>query len=448
MRRVRLGWYLALAASLGCGRFHLPADEAARPQATGPAAYDPGSGELVVHEWGTLTHVVGSDGALLPGLHHEDEDLPGFVADRMAQVHVTPDQIVQKMETPVTYFYSPTSRKVAVKVDFPRGIFTQWFPYVRRMEPPVYQGEGGEVVDPWLSTSVSLPPSCAPRYERGFVDGRLDWGEVEILEPGADVALAGPTTETTYGLARNTRANPLRLELGGQRYHEKFLFYRGLGDFALPLRVTAGPTDEVRLVNTDAQNPMRGAILMHVSGGVAGFTRLGDVPAGNERSSRVPEASLPLPDFVARLREALTEELTRDGLYLDEAKAMVDTWERSYFTTPGVRLLYLLPQKHTEAIIPLKIAPAPDRIVRTMVIRVEILSPSYEKVLVDRLSLLGGVEAEQQAARAFFFGLGRFAEPHLRRALSLTTSATVLERGHMLLSEVRANRRWAPSTAE
>ena len=30
---------------------------------------------FVVHEWGTLTSVIGSDGSLLPGLHHEEEDL-------------------------------------------------------------------------------------------------------------------------------------------------------------------------------------------------------------------------------------------------------------------------------------------------------------------------------------------------------------------------------------
>src|SRR4051812_14978023 len=46
-----------------------------------PAQY-PGHG-FIVHEWGTDTVVVGSDGSLQRGLHHEEEDLPGFVYDRI-----------------------------------------------------------------------------------------------------------------------------------------------------------------------------------------------------------------------------------------------------------------------------------------------------------------------------------------------------------------------------
>src|SRR5438132_8735097 len=100
------------------------------PAQTAPSSlrYSPGRDGFVVHEWGTLTSVVGSDGVLLPGLHHEEEDLPPFVADRMKQMKVTPS-VVQKMETPVTYFYSPSPRQVQVKVRFPDGIFTQWYPF-------------------------------------------------------------------------------------------------------------------------------------------------------------------------------------------------------------------------------------------------------------------------------------------------------------------------------
>ena len=49
------------------------------PQATGPKYKGKG---FVVHEWGTDTIVVGSDGSQLLGLQHEEEDLPGFVYDR------------------------------------------------------------------------------------------------------------------------------------------------------------------------------------------------------------------------------------------------------------------------------------------------------------------------------------------------------------------------------
>src|SRR6185369_9355447 len=101
------------------------------------SAYDPGRDGFVVHEWGTLTSVMASDGTLLPGLHHEEEDLPGFVTDRIAaaeanrknEAFVT-DATLQKMETPVTYFYSPRARTLSASVGFPAGMLTQWYPNV------------------------------------------------------------------------------------------------------------------------------------------------------------------------------------------------------------------------------------------------------------------------------------------------------------------------------
>ena len=52
------------------------------PGGSGPAY--PGTG-FRVHEWGTNTIVVGSDGSMQRGLHHEEEDLPSFVYDRRRQ---------------------------------------------------------------------------------------------------------------------------------------------------------------------------------------------------------------------------------------------------------------------------------------------------------------------------------------------------------------------------
>ena len=45
------------------------------PGASAPQNKYAGTG-FVVHEWGTNTIVVGSDGSMQRGLHHEEEDLP------------------------------------------------------------------------------------------------------------------------------------------------------------------------------------------------------------------------------------------------------------------------------------------------------------------------------------------------------------------------------------
>jgi hypothetical protein len=417
-------------------------------------AYEATRGLFVVHEWGTLTNVVTSDGRLLPGLHHEDEDLPGFVADRLAQTEATPGIVRQKMETPVTYFYSPRARSVQVKVGFPKGIFTQWFPYVQTTSPPLYlenPADPRSIIDPWISTPANLPPHCLARFSNGPADGLLDWGSVDILAPRVSVPLPGPLGETSWGFARNTAANPIGVRVSGRAYHEKFLFYRGLGGFTLPVEVRANADGVVTVVNRDTARPLRRAFLLNVTRAGAAFASLGEVPAGGSRSAPLPSPTVSLPEFADTLRAALEQVLIEDGLYVDEARAMVDTWERSYFLTPGPRVLYLLPQAYTDQIIPLTLDPKPDRLVRTMVIRVEILTPAFEAALGKGLAPLGDAAADdttRTAARAFFRGFGRFAEPYLARAVELAASEVERAAGEALLGEIRLQRRWAPLSAE
>src|SRR5437879_4573624 len=90
-----------------------------------------------VHEWGTFTTLSGSTGILLPGLYKEEEQLPSFVH---SQSGFSPDPVTQKgiykpcyhakvkMETPVLYFYASDTTSASVKVKFPGGTISQWYP--------------------------------------------------------------------------------------------------------------------------------------------------------------------------------------------------------------------------------------------------------------------------------------------------------------------------------
>lgn len=421
------------------------------PGALPLSAYSAQQDGFVVHEWGTLTSVTGSDGVLLPGLHHEEEDLPGFVADRLAQAKADPsivlDPTSQKMETPVTYFYSPTPRTVSVRVDFPNGILTQWYPYVKSLSPPLYL-INGVATDRSTQAQGEIPALCQWAFPLSFSNGNLDWGQVQVQAPTSPQALAGPLGDTTWGFARHTASNPLVIANAAGAQAEKFLFYRGLGNFDLPLHArldSTGPT----FTNTDPQAALSGLFLMNVTADQAAFQELGDLGAGLALSAAVPAPAMSHGDFVAALKAKLAARLIADGLYTDEAVAMVDTWERAYFLTPGVRLLYLLPQAHTNQVIPLTITPAPTRVSRTMVIRMELLTPAYEARLSGWLTQLSSpVGAEHDAARASFLGLGRFAEPHLRRAMALSAAQQELAAGQALLVEVQAHKKWAPLAAE
>jgi hypothetical protein len=65
--------------------------------------------------------------------------------------------------------------------------------------------------------------------------------------------------------------------------------------------------------------------------------------------------------------------------------------------------------------IPLHVTPAPDLMVRTVVIRVELIAPELE---AQDVAALGSLEAE-----SYFHALGRFAEPRLRRAVAIAGSS-------------------------
>ncbi len=423
-----------------------PLPETTTPSTAGPAevarAWAPADG-FVVHEWGTLTFVVGSDGSLVTGLHHEEEDLPPFVADRMASSKLGIG-VEGKMETPVTYFYAPSPLRVSVKVRFPRGIFTQWFPYAWNMAPGV--NAIGE--DPWLCTIASLPTWCEERLSQEVKNGLLDWGPIDVLARDAAPQLAGPLGDTTWRFARNVASNVLAVPMpgsSGAQQHERFLFYRGLGSVKLPF-IPRLEGNRVTLDLPAGGSKVGGLFLMQVTSGGADFKPLGELQPGQPLTAELPAALQPLGEFVPALKSSLKTQLEGDGLYADEAQAMVDTWERSYFKTPGARLLYLLPAAQTDAIIPLEIAPAPRTLRRTMVIRLELLTPSQEQTLVGWVRELGA-SATRDAAEQRFRAQGRFAEPQLRRALALHSGIGAKE-GLALLEALRATRRWNPLAVE
>jgi hypothetical protein len=167
--------------------------------------------ELIVHEWGTFTSVAAQDGsALIWRPLTVESDLPSFVYSvdnggtwrgRGLRYPSKSGLAVRvRMETPVLYFYSKEETSVAVKVGFPSGRITEWYPTAQ------------------------------------LQNGAIDWGQVRVM-PAAQVYLANDFRENHYYPARQTDAAALQVRRGQATEHEKFLFYRGVGDFDLPLSV-------------------------------------------------------------------------------------------------------------------------------------------------------------------------------------------------------------------
>jgi hypothetical protein len=370
--------------------------------------------------------VVGSNGSMQRGLHHEEEDLPTFVYDRLKAGSEIGASVDVKMETPVAYFYSDRPISAQVSVTFPKGVLTQWYPAARDFYPMLV-APGGKVADPVMDPRFTTPnAACAAQFADGkaIANGLLDWGKVDVLPRGTVIAAPdAPLDRYTWSHARAVDSNPLAVGVTARdgttsTQNERFLFYRGLGNLSFPITVDARADGTVGAVNT-SKLAMKGAVFMLDVGATQGAFAVhpeGIGPAAEIREAAGAGGAQPIDVYVDALAAAMTAELDKTGLYHDEALAMVNTWKRQWFRTPGRRVLYIAPQEWTDAQIPLKVDPKPDRVTRVMVIRVEVITPSLE---YEDVRFAYALDTDYAAGEAHFTALGRFAEPRLRRTMQL-----------------------------
>jgi hypothetical protein len=364
------------------------------------------------------------------GLHHEEEDLPGFVYDRLKSWGEQGIGVDSKMETPVTYFYSDKPLTATVSVTFPKGVLTQWYPAAHDFFPGLAFGAAG-AVDPVMDPHfVAQTEACAAQYADGKAigNGLLDWGQVNVLARGTTIAAPdAPLDRYTWSHARAVDANPLAVQVTEKdgtttAQNERFLFYRGLGNLSFPVAFDARADGTV---GAAAQGEMKGAVFFLDVGADTGafVVHPEGIAAGGElREPAGAGGARPIAAYVDALATAVTAELDKTGLYHDEAVAMVNTWRRQWFTTPGRRVLYLAPPAWTDAQIPLKIDPSPDQTTRVMVIRAEVITPALE---ADDARSATELATDYASASAHFTALGRFAEPRLRRAMQLLGGGNV-----------------------
>lgn len=317
-----------------------------------------------------------------------------------------------KMETPVTYFYSDRPMKVRASVEFPRGVLTQWYPAVRESWPSTKMLS-------FATTGASARNArvCEASPSLETTTGLLDWGSLDILGREANVEREIPQASLenfTWSFARQVAANPVRGENGQA---EKFLFYRGIGNFVLPVTITAQGHGRL-VMKSSIADAVPAVFVLNVEGDRGTYTahRQG-IDANANLAAQVPSMkdAKPIEDYADALARDVRSALDAQGLYDDEATAMVNTWKRQWFRTPGIRVLYLAPQSWTDRSLPLAIEPKPDTMVRVMVMRVEVITPELERADVAAVKKLASPETAPEAVR-HFDGLGRFAEPRLRRA--------------------------------
>ena len=332
--------------------------------------------ELTVHEWGTFTAVHASDGTLLSGLEREEHRLPNFVrshagfspADKGWNRPVK--NVTIKMETPVLYFYAKEETPVEVDVGFKGGSISQWYP----------ERSGGEELSPLpenITDIVQLRTMTAVDFGKGF-EGSIQW-RATVLAPGDSAKITAQADWETpqWPRARVEGANRVRTRDGAV---EGFLFYRGIGNFPLPLQVTAAADGTLTLRNTgDA---------------VIAYAVVYQQTAGHDSVSREITGLAPgevrvVPPLVVR-KMRFHYALTVAGLSDAEASAMLATWKESYFDAPGLRVFWIVPRSFTDRILTISITPAPSKLERVLVGRSEVLTPAFEKELVAGFRADGG----------------------------------------------------------
>ena len=402
-----------------------------------------------MHEWGTFTTVSGSDGRLLTGLHIEEEHLPRFVHSHVGMapgagrfmyyspspltpqtssqilVRVNGDKhlsraiskgmlrrnisnVTVKMETPVIYFYGDDTPKVNVKVGFNGGTISQWYPQRKSGDTPHKVDPSSFKMDDSLRAAAEkkdLVLQTALDFSKPYT-GAIEW-DVEILPKSqADPAFTfKPEENYTWIYPRVPDTNMLKV---GDEY-EDYLFYRGIGNFSLPAEFSVDSNETLHVKN-NSKEAIPFAFAFENIAGKFRYKTIGSIDANKSGSVTENQWITPKNPQVEVFQE-MRKGLVAQGLSIDEANGMVKTWWKSYFNKPGLRVFWVVPQYDLEKILPLTLTPSPEKSVRVIVGRADVLRPKFEQAMVATIG-----------TRAFSrFSQDRFYLPYKNRLEQLVT---------------------------
>lgn len=337
---------------------------------------------------------------------------------------------LQRMETPVMYFYAEEPMKVDVDVTFPKGYITEWFPQASQIGPSFPLDTNGPT--------------------RGILsESRAIWQNLEIVPQSKyyswlEQRLPEDSIGTHYFAARQTGANIVYADFTSAGNNtaemEKFIFYRGAGSFKTPLQVTVDSNNLVRVENTGAYS-LAHLFLVDIHDGRGAFGAMDELGSSNSvvwlQLSNGPAehwSQFPLAQFQNEIAAQMETALIAEGLFPDEAKAMVNTWKDSWFTEEGVRVLYVLPRPWTDETLPLTLTPQPKELTRVMVGRAEIITPEIQAKLSRLLVKAQHGDADARlGAEAELKKFGRFGEPALQLASKQPGQTNLINFGYQLL---------------
>jgi hypothetical protein len=337
----------------------LPRIFRAQSPSSGPDPY------LTAHEWGTFTSIAGQDGRAVEWLPLTgSSDLPSFVEHFSRVAFKAGLHGTVRMETPVLYFYTNRETTVSVHVSFSKGLITEWYPHASHVYPVSAVAPKFANFSDW-----SL-------YQK-HLDGSIAWDSVE-LQPRNFAEFPSENRANHYYAARQTASTPLQIKTSNGAQTEKFLFYRGVSTFAVPISATIH-SDGSLLAENLTDPAISNVLLFERRGDKLGF-RIAP-PSASSPTLNPPELNADMNS----LERTVVDMLIAQGLYQDEAQAMFETWRDSWFEE-GSRLLYIVPRQFVDSILPLSINPAPAETVRVFVGRLELITPATQRAVEQALA--------------------------------------------------------------
>jgi hypothetical protein len=338
---------------------------------------------------------------------------------------------LQRMETPVVYFYTAKETKVDLTVRFPNGGITEWYPQAADVGPseypvsPIVTSLDSGLHQSGVASTFKLESVFPPRKQK---ESLIQWTDLKII-PLSGKSEPTPPLPTDpsgshYFSARETDSALVELPrwvgTNTSIEREKFLFYRGVGNFVAPLRVEMSAEGTVLVSNTGIET-LAHLFVLGIRDNHGSFVSVDRLKPGERKAvglvSEQRKESLEV--LCSELQADMKRALTSEGLFEREAAAMVKTWRDSWFAEPGVRVLYVLPRAWTDQTLPMTLEPQPKELVRVMVGRAELISTQTESDLARELA---HAKEDQAVATSEFrksvAELGRFAEPAFNRALA------------------------------
>ena len=282
-----------------------------------------------------------------------------------------------RLETPVIYFHPPAGAKydqpIDVTVLFRGGVINEFYP---RAAADVYL-DRARIQD--KQTAGVIGPAWTGETLNNFVLGSLKWQGVTLH----DTVVAPLTNDPVWLAPREVQAASVFLPAAGEG--ERYLFYRGVAALDALLRTRHKGTQvqlfapshlawleadsltlpKVWLADVRADQSLafreHAAIRLEKSGAVKPVGRFKRFGAGDYATENLKA-----------LRASLKISLIHQGLFADEAEALLDTWKHSYFEKPGARVFYIVPREWTDHFLPLTIT-TPARVNRVIVGRIDLL---------------------------------------------------------------------------